>query len=564
MYYRPRERRRHPFITFLLWISLLALTVVLVLMLGIYVGYIDYEPPALAQQFQPTPTPTRPTELYMADADTYWAEGNLRQAIEAYEQAIHINPANDVPYMRQAHLLIYTRETAKAVARAEQAVLRKPDSADNLAAYCRALDWEARYTEAYDACACALELEPDHADAYAFLSEVYADQGDWISARESAQQAIEANFQSMHAHHNMGYALEIQGRYAEAVEFYENAITLAPNLAPLYVDAGQSYYWLGQYEKAGDHFKRAIKLNPTDPAAYNWLGWTYYTNGEFTQAIDALEQSISVDPTFISNSRGTSSWGNLATVYYARQNFEEVVQLLPKAVELAESEFLRRARRVELFAQVQTLTGVESIPLMRGEFIELTNRARLTDTARLEPIRYLPSFVPETEQSCVSSILQNIRNEALLVRTTRPLTLTQVISDTAGLATLDLTSGMMTVDIKNLPRHNTPYELRLSFWPGRTDSVGMVEPDPQGNVFVRIQFDEKVLAPIEYYYTLGLAYAYLEPPNCTEAIPWLLKAVEMDSSAFNPAWDGLKPSRCPTSNSPPTPIPTATPMPEEE
>ena len=41
---------------------------------------------------------------------------------------------------------------------------------------------------------------------------------------------------------------------------------------------------------------------------------------------------------------------------------------------------------------------------------------------------------------------------------------------------------------------------------------------------------------LEYYYELGLAYAYLD--RCDEARPWLLKAVEIDPSAW-PAWDGL-------------------------
>ncbi|MBI1880188.1 MAG: hypothetical protein HYR94_18535, partial [Chloroflexi bacterium] len=99
----------------------------------------------------------------------------------------------------------------------------KPDNPENLAHYCRALDWEARYAEAIDVCSCALELNPNDAEAYAFLSEVYADTGDWRSAQANAQQALDLNFQSMDAQHNMGYAMEVQGRYPEAVKFYDNA-----------------------------------------------------------------------------------------------------------------------------------------------------------------------------------------------------------------------------------------------------------------------------------------------------------------------------------------------------
>jgi tetratricopeptide (TPR) repeat protein len=41
---------------------------------------------------------------------------------------------------------------------------------------------------------------------------------------------------------------------------------------------------------------------------------------------------------------------------------------------------------------------------------------------------------------------------------------------------------------------------------------------------------------LEYYYELGLAYAYLD--RCDEARPWLLKAIEIDNTAW-PAWEGL-------------------------
>lgn len=563
MYYRPREKKRPPLLSFLLSALLIIMMGVLVLLLAIYVGYIDYQPPTLAERFAPTPTPTRPAVLYVADGDQYFAEGKLDEAINAYEEALQREPDNDVAYIRQSRLLIYTRNTARAVKRAAQAVLLKPENPENLAYYCRALDWEARYDEAFDACSCAIELDPSYAEGYAFLSEIYADQGDWVSARTTAQQAIEANFQSMDAHHNMGYALEIQGRYSEAIDFYENAIKLAPDLAPLYIDAGRAHYRVSDFETAAERFKQAIKLRPRDPEAYNWLGWTFYTQGEFTQAIDALEQSIGVGPNYVSiNPAGRSAWGNLGIIYYTQQNFEESIQYFPKAIELAEGEFLRRARQVEIYTEVPTLTGSEAIPILRGTFDIPVNQTTSKYSARLEPINYQSKLEPDTELSCGEAIVHSIQGEAALLGPTLSLTSTQVFSQSTGVATLDLANRNLLLSLENLPQPKTvPYELRVSFWPNRTDSVGFFQPDGNQQAQVNIQFDEKLSAPIEYYYELGLAYAYLDPPVCDKAIPWLLKSLEIDSSGFNPAWAGLKPDLCPTANTPPTPIPTSTPLP---
>jgi tetratricopeptide (TPR) repeat protein len=356
----------------------------------------------------------------------------------------------------------------------------------------------------------------------------------------------------------------MQGRYGEAADFYENAIKLNPNLGPLYVDAGRTYYWLGDFEMAIDRFKKAIKLNPSDPEAYNWLGWTYYTNGEYTQAIDALEQSIGVGPSYVNtNPRGTSAWGNLALVYYTRQNFEQAIEHFPKAIELAESDFLRRVRQVEIHTEIQTLTGPESIPILRGRFAVPDNWSDLTYSAELQPVNYQSTLEIDSEQSCAVSIAQSIQSEAVLLDPTQSLSSTQIFSQSSGIATLDLTSGHLFLDLNHLPQpKTTPYEIKVNFWPNRTDSVGYFQPDGNQRAQVNIQFEEKLSAPVEYYYEIGLAYAYLDPPLCEEAVPWLLKALEIDSSGFNPAWAGLR--ICHSDDSPPTPIPTPTPFPEEE
>jgi tetratricopeptide (TPR) repeat protein len=528
----------------------------LALLVGIYTGYFEVEVQTLAERFGPTPTPTRSAILYVGDGDLYFADGQLPKAIEAYEQAIRLDPGNDVPYIRQSRLLVYTGNTARAVDRAAKAVLLNPTSPENLAYYCRALDWEAQYDSAIEACSCAIELDPNYAEGYAFLAEVYADQGQWLTARTTAQQAIDANFQSMDAHHNMGYVFEVQGRYAEAAKFYENAIVLAPKLAPLYVAAGRAYYWLGDIKNAVDRFRQAIRLNPTAPEAYERLGWTFYTNGEYSRAIDALEQSVGVDPLY------DKGWGRLGLVYYSRQNFETAIEILPKAIELAEGKLLQRARQVEVYAEVPTLLGTEFIPVLRGRFAVPDKLTQLVYMAQFEPVSYqsdLASFDSD-EFSCVTSIVESIQNRATVPGLAQSFEFTRVFSQATGTAALDLTTGNLLLDISSMPQPaNTPYEVKVSFWPDRVDSVGYIQPDLYQRVQANIQLEEKLAAPIEYYYTLGLAYTYLD--MCDQARPWLLTSLDIDNSVYNPAWHGVR--TCAITDTPPTPLPTFTPAPDQ-
>ncbi len=514
--------------------------------------------PDWARPFVPSPTPTLPAQYFVTEGDIQFADGKLHEAIKSYEQAIAMEPENDVPYIRQSKLLVFTGDTAKAVLRAEEAVLLNPNSATNLAEYCEALDWEGDYGRAFDACECAIELDPNNALGYAYLSEVYADQADWVPARKTAEKALEADFQSPEAHHNMGYALEVQGRYREAVEFYENAIKLRPKLAPYYMAAGRNYYWLGQFENAADRFEEAIKLMPTSPSGYDQLAWTFHANGQDTRAIDALEQAISVDANY------ARAWGRLGTIYYLRQNYEEALKILPTAITLAENQTLQKARRIEILMPVETPSGTENVPVVRGRFDHGNDAGSGSLVATLTPVQWAQTAPPvEATGSCGELIARNISEQVHLTSPTQDVSFSEPFSNTTGTATLSLSTGDLTITMDNLPRPQAvPYSVQIVFRPEKTEGVGFIQPNGNGHAEETYHITTKTTAPVEYYYELGLSYAYLRPPQCEQAVPWLLKALEKDSAYYNPAWAGLK--ICPSDQSPPTPLPTFTPTPTAE
>lgn len=551
MYIYPKKRRKS---------SLLRITILTVLILaGLWFVQQITEGKKWAHPFDPTPTPTLPAVAYINQGDIAFGEGQLQNALNAYETATELEPKNDVAYIKQVPLLIYLGDTARALTRAEQAMLRDPAKPENLAGYCEALDWEGHYGLAANACECAIELDPNYAPAYAYLAEVYADQADWVPARTTAQQALEVNFQSPEAHHNMGYALEVQGRYAEAIEFYENAITLRPKLAPFYLSAGQNYYWLGQFDKAADRFGQAIKLNPSSPVGYDQIGWTYYTNGEFVRAIDALEQAISVDATY------APAWGHLATIYYARQNYEEAIKTFPIAIELAEKQFLHKVREIEILTEIEGSTGPELVSVLRGRFEKEPNNTSTSDTlvANISPTEWVHSqSLKEGVKTCGELIAQNIQRPIVQVSPAQDITFSQAFSQTNGSARLDLTTGELTLSLNNVPLpQDIPYEVQIRYRPNKLESIGFVQPDAGKKIEAQFLIEGGSSAPLSYYYSLGLSYAYITPAQCDKAIPWLLIALEKEPAFYNPAWDGLR--VCPSEDAPPTPLPTSTPLPEQ-
>ena len=558
--YNYSDKPRNGLINLVKFVALLLSTILLSTLLGFYLGYAEFQTPQWMVEPTATPTATPPPEYDLKQAEAFFAQGDLQGAVRSYDQALRKEPTNDQALIKQARLLIYTRNTGKALERAAQAMTINPNSPDNLAYYCRALDWEAKYEEAFAACFCSTELHPKNADGYAFLSEIYTDLGNVRNGKSYAQQAIDLNYNNVNAHFNMGYALEVQGKYDEAAAAYDRAITLAPNVSNSYIAAGLMYHTMGGYRKyqsmkpyevAADRFKRAIRLQPFNPEPYTRLGWTYYYDEQYGRAVDALEQGLGVDPTY------AKGWGNLGTIYYARRRFEEATTAFPKAIELSENEFLRRARLLEVYTEAPAASGPVQVPILRGRFEWPDKPMEMKYTAELKVLSYTPSTDLNLEQNCAEQIAQSLRAETIIMPPDQPITFTAAFSHTTGQAVLDLNTGNLSITMTNLPQSAKKYELKIFYWPSRTDSLGVFSPTPDNQVYINVKFDEKLDAPVEYYYQLGLSYAYIE--RCKESEPWLLKSLELEPAAWNPAWQGLE--RCPSPKSPPTPIPTETPYP---
>ena len=549
MYVNPEPKRRSPVPR----ITLLSLLVVL----SVWFLRQIIDGKEWARPFDPTPTPTLPAIAYTTQGDIFFAEGQLFSAIEAYEAAIQLEPENDRPYRSAALLSVYVGDTAKALSLAEKAVLLNPGSPENLAGYCQALDWEGLYGQAAEACECAIELDPNYAPGYAYLSEVYADQGLWQPALATAKKATEVDFQSPEAQHNYGYAYEVQGRYKEALEYYENAITLRPNLAPFYISAGQSYYALGQLDLASERFAKAIKLNPANPSGYDQLGQTYFDKGEYNRAVDAIQQAITVDATY------SRAWGRLGTIYYLRQNYEAAIRNYPIAVELAEKEFLRQARSIQISTEIEGVAGLEEAIVLQGRFERSQTEGADTLIATISPVTWMHrTLVEDSAETCGHLIARNMQTNIVQVSPNQDIGFSLAFSQTYGSVTLDLNSGVLALNLENMPQVQTPnYQVKMRYRPNKVETVGVLPPSTNSSIDTELPILEKGGAPISYYYGLGLSYVYIDPPQCDNAVPWLLAALNLDVGYYNPAWAGLK--ICPTEDAPPTPLPTFTPTPEQ-
>jgi tetratricopeptide (TPR) repeat protein len=313
--------------------------------------------------FLPTPTATRTADSYLMIAESYFDAGKIddpveTDAINAYRQALALDPDNAIARAELARLLTYStsllsstesklERMAEAREESAKAVELAPDDSTVRAIYALTLDWSASLapseeqrlewlTEAEQQASQAYNQDPNNALALAYYAEVLLDQRKWSQAEQHARQAVEIAPELMDTHRVYAYVLETFGQYRVAIEQYEKAAAINPNLTFLYIRIGVIYRELAVYEVALEYFEKAVRINEAngvqDPIPYIAIAKTYARMGEFFVAALNAKEALSFDPT------NANTYGQLGDIYVRSRNYEGAMPVLKCAVEGCSAE----------------------------------------------------------------------------------------------------------------------------------------------------------------------------------------------------------------------------------
>lgn len=283
--------------------------------------------------WNPTPTPTRSPESFVTEAEQFFAQGKVNQAIQSYQQAISAapnNPGNVVIYINMARAQVWAGQYQEAQVNAENALLLNQNSSMAHAARGWALANQRDFLNAEAAIKRALELDPNNALAHAYYTELLVDQyfanqgGPNIVERmsEESRVALRLGGGTVEAHYARGYVLEATGNYQEAIDEYQAAVAINPNIAKIYLALGRSYRLAGVYDLAVDALAKADTLNPSDPTPDLIISRIHYTTGEFMKAEQYAQQAVRDSPA------DPNLRGNLGLMYYKNFKYPEAVQEL--------------------------------------------------------------------------------------------------------------------------------------------------------------------------------------------------------------------------------------------
>lgn len=157
----------------------------------------------------------------------YGDSGMYKESIEAFKEAIRINP-NDAT----AHY--------------------------NLAVSYSKL---GMHKEAIDACERAIGIKPDFAEAHYNLGIAYDNLGMYREAIDAYKQSIRIEPDYGNAHINIGSAYGELGMYRESIEAFKQAIRIKPDDANAHYNLGVSYFMVNDRGSALEEYKILKKLD---------------------------------------------------------------------------------------------------------------------------------------------------------------------------------------------------------------------------------------------------------------------------------------------------------------
>jgi tetratricopeptide (TPR) repeat protein len=199
------------------------------------------------------------------------SEPDMRQAIEAFTEAIRLDPA-----YAPAHAGL----------------------ADSYAVY-GSHGWELpggnAWTRAIGSAERALELDPRLADGHTSRARIALNyELDWEGTGNGYRRALELNPGYANAHHWYGYYLILTGRLKEAEAEIRRALELDPLSPIINANIGMCFYASRQYDAAIAHWQKALEMHRNYPLLHVYLTTAYLGKRMYPEAVSELQKRLAL------------------------------------------------------------------------------------------------------------------------------------------------------------------------------------------------------------------------------------------------------------------------------
>jgi tetratricopeptide (TPR) repeat protein len=184
------------------------------------IGSMNFEPTQINNNYLPKSEVLDQTSMNdpLSEANWYnkgialYDQGKYDEAIQAFDEAIEINPQNANAWSTKGAALCQQDKNDEAIQAFDEAIEINPQNADTWNNKGTALASLGKYDEAIQAFDEAIELDPKYAYAWYGKGNALVNLGKYDEAIKAYDKAIEINPRDARAWNNKGYALKMLGR----------------------------------------------------------------------------------------------------------------------------------------------------------------------------------------------------------------------------------------------------------------------------------------------------------------------------------------------------------------
>jgi tetratricopeptide (TPR) repeat protein len=203
-------------------------------------------------------------DVYYYIGEAYRFKGNAGSAVEAYNQALKINPNFGAAYLGLARARLMREPKANVSALFDMAEQLAPDFGEVYLERARYLLNRGEAQAALADLRLADQYLPNSALVQLTYAQAYLSMGDHASALKYAQKANELDITLLPAYLLLGETSLATGQPAQALTALETYTTYQPKDAQALTLLGQAYYQNQQWEKAVKVLSQALSLNTPD------------------------------------------------------------------------------------------------------------------------------------------------------------------------------------------------------------------------------------------------------------------------------------------------------------
>jgi predicted CXXCH cytochrome family protein len=230
--------------------------------------------------------------------DAMRRSGDLPGAIEAYRQALAVDPLSSRAQRRLGATLGGAGHADEALAVLEKALQREPDNA--LLWYEKAVI-ESRggnYPQASADLRKCIALKPDFADAQNNLGSNLSQYGDPQGAEAAFRAALLINPYDSATRANLGRLLAAAGDWKQAAFHLQKAVQLDHANADAQADYALALLQTEQASAALSEAQSALRSQPKSPRLHDLLGQIFVQLRKQSQATTEFETALKLDPNF--------------------------------------------------------------------------------------------------------------------------------------------------------------------------------------------------------------------------------------------------------------------------